>query len=358
MGMFFSPHLRLVPFSRPFIMTTAETLVRKVSELFESPAYGGQQVVHIDRMADGHAGHTFGLDLRTAEGDLNRYILKMGPPGVPRRGSTDIVRQAPLLAALHADGLAVPDICWASAGEEELGAPFIVMSRLPGRTIIIWEPDPSFLDGSIFLPDLWIAGASILAQIHKVRHDVILPDWEHPTILSAELDRWTALTRHSEGSEWQDILLTLATTLRETMPAEEPVGLVHGDFQPGNILFDKGRITGVIDWDLAAIGPQGIDVGWYLMMADATCWHADWRPVTSAPRQALLDAYASAGGPALSHVEWYESFAHFRFCAIAGLNIKLHRTGRRNDPMWEKFALSVPLLLASALDILNKKDAT
>lgn len=337
-------------------MMTSEALMSKIFCLFATPAYGSHEVAHIEQMADGHAGHTFGLDLRDAEGHLNRYILKMGPPGVPRKGSTDIVRQAPLLRALHTEGLAVPDIHWVSSDEDVLGAPFIVMSRLPGRTLIIWEPDPSFLDGSVFLPDLWIAGAKVLAQIHKVHHDIVLPDWECPTTLSAELGRWTSLTRHSEGSDWHSLLRDLSEVLQDNMPPDEPVGLVHGDFHPGNILFHEGWMSGVIDWDLAVIGPQGMDVGWYLMMSDADCWHPGWRPVTTVAKQNLLNAYADAGGPALERTAWYQAFAHFRFCAIAGLNIKLHRDGRRHDPMWEKFALSVPLLLTSAFDILDEED--
>jgi aminoglycoside phosphotransferase (APT) family kinase protein len=334
-----------------------EPLLEKVTRLFEGQAFGGYRVEDMDRMADGHAGHTFGLDLRDQAGETSRYILKMGPPGVPRRGSADIFRQTPLLKALHSQGLPVPNICWSSADEEELGAPFIVMSRLPGRSLIIWEPDPSFLDGRLVLPELWIAGARALARLHQVRHDIVLAGWEAPTSLLAEVDRWASLVRHSEDPEWQRLLHALGDALRDAMPPDDPVGLVHGDFQPGNILFHEGRIAGIIDWDLAAIGPQGIDVGWYLMMADAECWHPSWRPVTTAPKQDVLRAYEEAGGPALRHSAWYQAFAHFRFCAIAGLNLKLHRNGKREDPMWEKFAISVPFLLGSALDILKKKDA-
>jgi aminoglycoside phosphotransferase (APT) family kinase protein len=329
-----------------------------VRRLFGTAAFGGNQVEGLARMADGHAGHTFGLDLRDQSGELGRYILKMGPPGVPRRGSADIFRQTPLLKALHAQGLAVPDICWSSADEDVLGAPFIVMSRLPGRSLILWEPDPSFLEDRLALPELWLAGARALAQIHQVRHETVLAGWEAPTTLLAELDRWTSLVRHSEDGEWQRLLHTLDGALRDTKPQDDPVGLVHGDFQPGNILFYNGRIAGIIDWDLAAIGPQGMDVGWYLMMADAESWHPGWRPVTRAPKDELLRAYGDAGGPALQNTAWYQAFAHFRFCAIAGLNLKLHRNGKRDDPMWEKFALSVPFLLDAALDILSKKDAS
>ena len=67
-----------------------------------------------------------------------------------------------------------------------------------------------------------------------------------------------------------------------------------------------------------------------------------------------MAAYAQAGGPALAHLGWYQAFAHFRFAAIAGLNLKLHRSGRRVDGIWERFAISVPRLLSAGSKILHQ----
>src|SRR5690606_41711408 len=117
---------------------------------------------------------------------------------------------------------------------------------------------------------------------------------------------------------------------------------------------EDGRISGVCNWDLAKVCPQGIDLGWYRMMADAGCWDGAWRPVSSAPKEDLARAYADAGGPALGHLDWYQAFAHFRFAAIAGLNLKLHRSGRRIDAIWERFAMSVPRLLSRGSELLHQ----
>ncbi|MBV9142670.1 MAG: phosphotransferase [Pseudonocardiales bacterium] len=38
--------------------------------------------------------------------------------------------------------------------------------------------------------------------------------------------------------------------------------MCHGDFRPGNVLFDQDdRITGIIDWDWCYVGPQVSDLG-------------------------------------------------------------------------------------------------
>jgi aminoglycoside phosphotransferase (APT) family kinase protein len=44
-----------------------------------------------------------------------------------------------------------------------------------------------------------------------------------------------------------------------------PETLVHIDYWPGNILWDQGRITAVVDWEEAAYGDPGIDVAYCRM---------------------------------------------------------------------------------------------
>jgi len=50
----------------------------------------------------------------------------------------------------------------------------------------------------------------------------------------------------------------------ELFHAPTPEGaeaFTHRDFHPGNVLWRRGRVTGVVDWASASIGPACIDVG-------------------------------------------------------------------------------------------------
>ncbi|WP_337187912.1 phosphotransferase family protein [Phenylobacterium sp.] len=296
-------------------------------------------------MIDGHAGLTYGFKACASDGSLTPYVLKLGPAGVRRSGSTDIFRQAQLLRTLREAGYPAPYVPWACAADAPLGAPFIVMERLPGRTFIIWEPSPALVREAAELPRMWIDTARAMGQLHRLPWRKHLEDWEAPTTLTAELERWSALLHHTDEPAWLDLAGTLHTALRRDIPSSCEVGVVHGDFQPGNVLFEHGRLTGVIDWDLAGIGPQGLDVGWLLLMADRESWAEGWKPVAPPPRSDLLNAYWRAGGRQRTDLNWYQAFACFRLAAISGLNLKLHRSGRRRDAVWEKFAPSIRVML-------------
>lgn len=338
-------------------MVPTPSSLRERLERFLAAKLGA--LVHLSNfelMADGHAGLTFGFHVHDNCGGSRDFILKLAPNGVARRGSTDVYRQVPLLTALSRADLPVPRITWASAEGSELGAPFICMERLAGRTLVVWEPHTSFLERPEQIPNLWIQAARTLGALHRFPWRTLLPDWEQPVSLRSELDRWLKLLRHTEDPEWSRLAHALHDRLASAIPGEEPQGLIHGDFQPGNVLFDRDRLSGVIDWDLAAIGPQGIDVGWLLTTADRDCWEPGWKPEGPPPLARILEAYVAGGGTAVSHLGWYRAFAHFRFGSIAGLNLKLHRNGRRVDAAWERFAPSIRRLLLVAPRLIEDRD--
>jgi aminoglycoside phosphotransferase (APT) family kinase protein len=310
------------------------------------------RVAALEPMTDGHAGLTYGFEMRSAGACARPFVLKVAPPAGRRSGSTDLYRQAPLLRALHAGGQPVPAIPWAEAEDDVLGAPFLIMERLPGRTFIVWEPAPELVRGARGCRTIWLETARAMARLHRFNWRQRLPDWEAPTTLVGELDRWSALLKHTQDGSWLRAARALEAALRADLPEPRAIGVIHGDFQPGNLLFRDGRLKGVIDWDLAAIGPQGLDVGWLLMMADAQSWADGWKPFDPPARSDLLEAYWAAGGTERARLGWHQAFAHFRLAAIAGLNLKLHRDGRRPDPTWEKFAPSISVLLRRGPELL------
>ena len=335
----------------------ANVLAERLNALVRAERGPGARVHGLRVMEDGHAGLTFGFEVQAGSGASESYILKLAPVGVPRRGSTDVFRQAVLLRALHAAGLPAPALVWAAEDEAVLGTPFIVMERLPGRVFLSWNSDGALAGDDEAVRELWLQAVRALAGFHRLDWTRALADWEAPHTLDSELKRWHSLLSHAPEPHWLEAGQRVHRTLLATLPPEGPIGLIHGDYQPGNVLYEQGRLTGVIDWDLAGIGPQGTDIGWLLMMIDPAAWVDDWRPLAPLTRERLIQTYRDAGGTALENLAWFQAFAQFRLGAIAGLNVKLHRDGRRHDPIWERFALAVSSLFARAQELLEGVDA-
>jgi aminoglycoside phosphotransferase (APT) family kinase protein len=221
------------------------SLATRLQKFLEIENGAGSRVVNLAVMEDGHAGLTFGFDIVDAvAGTPESFVLKLAPAGVTRRGNTDVYRQAPLLRALKAAGMPVPAVPWASPDDGLLGTPFIVMERLPGRVFLVWEPHGSFPRDAIWVRQVWLQAAQMLARLHKVNWQTSLPNWEKPRPLVEELDFWTPLLRHAQEGEWLEAGTELRTVLAAHLPDGHPVGIVHGDFQPGNILYVDGRADG------------------------------------------------------------------------------------------------------------------
>jgi aminoglycoside phosphotransferase (APT) family kinase protein len=171
---------------------------------------------------------------------------------------------------------------------------------------------------------------------------------------AVQIERWRPILAKAPHPEWVAQGEALCEHLLATMPDGEPIGLVHGDMQPGNALFDQGRLTGFIDWELAGIGSRRLDAGWLMLMADAESWPADWRPVCPlTPREVALH-YAQLMGEAVGDLAWYQALSGWRLGAISCLNVHLHRSGRRPDAVWEHFAAAVSPMFARAQRVLEE----
>jgi aminoglycoside phosphotransferase (APT) family kinase protein len=136
--------------------------------------------------------------------------------------------------------LPVPEPMMADLESVWFGRPTVVMSRLPGR------PDLTPED-----PD---ASVGALAQALAELHETPLDGAEGAVTRPPRFDTWRAPAGEHDA-------LTAASVTAVT--ARLPVGtservLTHGDFHPGNILWQRGRISGVTDWSEARL-----DTRWY-----------------------------------------------------------------------------------------------
>lgn len=310
-----------------------------------SAAVDGLQV-----MEAGHAGLTFGFRVIERGGVrvLAQLVLKLSPPGVRRAGNTDVFRQAPLLRALHAAGLPVPDVPCAGADETWFGTPFVMMEFLPGTPFFVWQPDACFDRSPLAVAPLWEQCIDALVRLHRFDWQHHLPDWERPIALHDEITRWDRIVAKAPEPAWLDAAQRVRAALLDRLPPSPAPALVHGDYQPGNMLYENGRLTGIVDWELASIGSPLLDVGWLMMLADPLSWLPDWRPLCPLTPRAIAVRY----GAEPAAMAWWQALAGYRLGTISCLNVHLHRSGRRPDAVWERFALAIPTMFGRAAALL------
>ncbi|UXA11575.1 phosphotransferase family protein [Mycobacterium sp. SMC-8] len=110
-----------------------------------------------------------------------------------------------------------------------------------------------------------------LAALHRV--DVSRVDLDEPRAtvrdgLEADIARWEGMYRFGDAPKDPTIefgLLWLKANAPDT-GAMRPV-IVQGDTGPGNFLYDHGRVTAVLDWELAHFGDPMADLGWLALRA-------------------------------------------------------------------------------------------
>jgi aminoglycoside phosphotransferase (APT) family kinase protein len=166
-----------------------------------------------------------------------RLVLKRAFPGTDVTIEFENLRHAARGAVPTPRPVACdPDGRW-------FATPAFVMTAVPGRQ----DLRPDDLDG-------WIGGlARALAALHEIAtadvHPVRPPRWE----------RW-------EPWETTDRPLMHAITrcIGElgTIGADQLGCFTHDDYHPGNVLFDAGRLSGVVDWSHVAIEPRGSAVAY------------------------------------------------------------------------------------------------
>jgi aminoglycoside phosphotransferase (APT) family kinase protein len=303
----------------------------------------------------GNAGLSFGFDVLDATGAVRRsLVIRLAPPGVRRAGNTDVLRQVPLLEALRRSRVPIAPLVWWTGDPAWFGTDGIVQERLPARSIGLFRADP--LAPPEDLSRQLRAAVEALAAVHAVDWQRELAEWQDPRSIPDEVAAWDRLLDRFPNAGEAEAGRRLGAELLASDPGGHRVGLVHGDYHVNNVLFDdRAAVAAVIDWEIAGIGATGLDLGYLSVMSDPSCWHPSRGVLlraVAAPAQ-LQEWYEAAAGIPVPHASWYQALACHRFGAIAGFNLRLHRTGRREDPLYEELASSVPALFRRGMELLG-----
>lgn len=308
------------------------------------------------RIMPGHGGSSLGFVVEGVDGERRgAFVIRFAPPGVRRNGNTDVLRQVPLLTKLMGSQIPVADVVWSSSNPGWFGTDVMIQELLAAKPLHMFDDAASIGGSPALIKDCLDRSIAALVALHDLDWRD-LADWDAPRSIAHEVATWRRLLPKMPSPLWSKLGAQLADRLVEADPGGHHVGLFHGDFQTNNVLFeDDGRLTAVIDWELAGIGATGLDIGWLAIMADPACWGPPLRDrlrVTARPAW-VRETYERHAGRRVDAFDWYVALACFRYGVIAGYNVRLHESGRRVDEFNASMADSVEVLLRRGLDLLN-----
>lgn len=208
----------------------------------------GARVVAARALEGGTSSAVHALDVEDRTGRRQALVLRRyvraewlaEEPDVPQR-------EAAALQVLRRSAVSVPTLVAVDpSGEASGGVPALLMTRLPGR--IDWSPP----DLASYLRRL----AELLPPIHAVTvpRGTPLPAYQPYPLGLTRPPRWATQLR-----VWERAIQLHGGP----PPALGPGGAVfiHRDYHPGNVLWQDGRVSGVVDWPCASIGAPEADVG-------------------------------------------------------------------------------------------------
>lgn len=279
---------------------------------------GYSSPLRVSQFRGGQSNPTYRLDSPSTS-----YVLRRKPPGKLLPSAHAVDREFRVISALHNAGFPTPRPYALCTDDTVLGTMFYVMSMEEGRV---------FWDGA--LPDLDKAGRravyaaeiQALADLHRFDPGAIgLSDFGRPgNYCARQVDRWIKQYRASETERIQH-MERLIDWLPKTIPEQERISVVHGDYRLNNMIFhpSEPRVRAVLDWELSTLGDPLADFANLLLNwatphdGRAALKGLDFHSLGIPSMEEAIAIYCAASGRSIiPHLDWYLAYNLFRLAAI------------------------------------------
>jgi aminoglycoside phosphotransferase (APT) family kinase protein len=169
---------------------------------------------------------------------LRRYVLEdlnLEEPDIAER-------EARVLRLLERCPITTPTLLGVDTTGQAAGVPAILMSRVPGR--LDWSPAD---------PDPWLRKlVDVLSDLHNT---TVVPTDRVQDFQPYRPESWDPPAWLRDRKLWDRALGVFHGPRLDTERF-----FIHRDYHPGNVLWRRGRVSGVVDWQAASVGPRAADV--------------------------------------------------------------------------------------------------
>ncbi len=275
-------------------------------------------VACVRRVMGGLSAETYQVSAtwRGDGGEVAReLILRRDPATGLRRLSGGVEREFRVMSALHDSPAPVPRVYALELDPAWLERPFMVEEFVTGSS------DRNLLNSvqyDAMRAEFGERFIQILADLHRldVRASALqfLDDPGEGTEPAArEVARWEGLVEQTK-QEPNPLLVEAFIWLKAHLPRAPRVSIVHGEFRPGNLLYEGSRIIAVLDWEYAHLGDPVEDLGW-AFLRQFRVWD---RESGLFPREEFLARYETKAGLAVDReaVLFWEVFSNVKVLAM------------------------------------------
>lgn len=293
----------------------------------------------------------------------HRCVLRIPPTGAPPERDAGIEREWRITAALEGTDVPHTPAVAVCTDHSVLGRTFYLMGYVDG-----WSPMDSKRWPAPFDTDLGARaglayqlaeGIALLSRVDwraKGLQDLGRPDGFH----ERQVQRWTDFFARHRGRDL-DGMAEATAWLRAHRPLDYIPGLMHGDYQFANVMFEHGapaRLAALVDWEMGTVGDPKLDLAWMVQ---------SWPEDTSAPeaagvsyvdlrgmpsRDRLVAHYADVSGRQVDDLDYYLILAKWKLAIV--LERGFQRAG--DDVKLQSFGPIVPKLMREAADLAESTE--
>ncbi|HLM54755.1 MAG TPA: phosphotransferase family protein [Pyrinomonadaceae bacterium] len=323
--------------------------------------FDGPASLTVEQFPGGHSNLTYLLRFGSAE-----FVLRRPPFGPVAPKAHDMAREFRILQALHPVYPLAPRPYLLCEDGEVVGATFYVMERRRG--LVVRSEEPPELEGR---PGKRRRASAAVVDALAALHDVDIRAHGLDALgkpagfVERQVRGWAERWHRSQTEEVAEMDALSAWLVERLPPDPARPALVHGDYKLDNVMLDAGdvgRVVGVFDWEMSAVGDPLVDVGILLGYWVHTAKGLQQRDSVSAvtdregwfTREEVIERYGSRTGFDLSRLGFYEVFAVFKLAVVLQQIFFRYRRGQTDDPRFAALGERVSWLARIASGLAGK----
>jgi aminoglycoside phosphotransferase (APT) family kinase protein len=253
--------------------------------------------------------------------------LRIPPPPAPTSRDEGILREWRIIEALDGSDVPHTKAIAACTDTSVLGRTFYIMGYVDGWSpmgVDKWpEPFDTDLDARRGLALQLVEGIALLSKVDwqaRGLGELGRPDGFH----ERQVDRWTGFLERIKGRDLPG-LVEASAWLRSHHPIDYVPGLMHGDYQFANVMYENGapaRLAAIVDWEMGTVGDPKLDLGWVVQSwpADTTAPEAaksSYVDLFGMPsRDELLEHYSEVSGRQVDDIDYYVILAKWKLAIV------------------------------------------